>query len=636
METKTLRILLIDNDKDSSTAATAAISKAIPGTVIFSAQSGTKGIELAKTIDPDVILIDISMVKDNALEISRLIKKDIALQLTPILFIIDSETDQKIRAKAIEEGAEAFLFKPIDDSILITQLKSMSKIKERNILIETQKTALESLVELRTKELRQEIAKYTNSQKELQDSNEKFKTYIETSPIGIFVADRFGRYILVNKKACQMTGYSEKELLNMHISDYLMPDELSRGLAAFNKIIEKGLAEGEFRVREKDGQVNWINLIGAKINDNSLIAFCIDITERKEQEFRIRYLLSHDLVTSLNNRLFFEEEISRLDTEQYLPLSYIIADTNGLKLINDTMGHAAGDKILVEAAKVLKRNTRKNDILARIGGDEFAILLPQTGNSEAQAIMERIRSECQGTIVDIDHQKLQLSLALGYATKTAATESFSHISKTAEDYMYRRKLLERESFHSAFLNSLKKSLFERSQETEEHAERLVSLTRMLGKAMGLKESQLNELELFSMMHDIGKISIDNNILMKAGKLTEDEWLEMKKHPGIGYRIAMTSSDLRSIAEYILCHHERWDGKGYPQGLLEESTPLFSRMLAVADAYDAMTSDRPYRKMMSKETAAAEIAKNSGTQFDPGIVKLFLEVMLVSDNELPGQ
>jgi HD-GYP domain-containing protein (c-di-GMP phosphodiesterase class II) len=154
--------------------------------------------------------------------------------------------------------------------------------------------------------------------------------------------------------------------------------------------------------------------------------------------------------------------------------------------------------------------------------------------------------------------------------------------------------------------------------------------------MGLQATKLDELQLLSTMHDIGKISIDNNILTKPGELTEDEWFEMKKHPGIGYRIAITSPDLRPIAEYILCHHERWDGKGYPQGLLEESTPLLSRIVAVADAYDAMTSDRPYRKALAKEAAITEIVKNSGTQFDPTIVKLFLEVMLVSDIEVPKE
>jgi len=634
METTILKILLIDNNTDNLTFAADAILKAIPGTEIFSAQSGSKGIKLAKTMDPDVILLDISMADDNALKISSVMKKDKALQLIPILFIMDLATDQKTRIKAMKKGAEAFIFKPIDDTILITQLKAMAKIKERNILIETQKDKLESMVQLRTQEIKQENIKFIKSQKELQESNEKFEAYIAMSPVGIFVVDRYGRYIEVNPKACQMTGYTEEELLNISISDYLLPEESSRGLADFRKIIEKGFAEGEYRVRKKDGQVNWISLNGTKINDNCIIAYCSDISERKGREQRIEYISFHDSMTNVYNRAFFEEEISRLDTQQCLPLSYIIADTNGLKLINDTMGHSAGDTFLIETAKVLRRNTRKDDILARVGGDEFAILLPNTGSSEAQTIMERMRSECQETIVDINHQKLELSISLGYATKMETAESLSHIMKIADDFMYRRKLLERNSFHSSLLNFLKKSLFERSQETEEHAERLINLTRLLGEAMGLQASQLDELQLLSTMHDLGKISIDNYILTKPSKLTEDEWLEMKKHPDIGYRIAMTSPDLRFIAEYILCHHERWDGKGYPQGLLEESIPLLSRILAVADAYDAMTSDRPYRKALAKEVAISEIAKNSGTQFDPTIVKLFLEVMSVSDIEFP--
>ena len=178
----------------------------------------------------------------------------------------------------------------------------------------------------------------------------------------------------------------------------------------------------------------------------------------------------------------------------------------------------------------------------------------------------------------------------------------------------------------SFLQSFKKSIVARSHEAEEPTEKMAKLTRMMGKAMGLQASQLEELNLLVAMHDIGKIGIDNHILTKPGKLTPDEWLEMKKHPSIGYRLALTSPDLQPIAQAILCHQERWDGIGYPNGLQKEEIPLFSRILAVADAYDAMTSDRPYRKALSKEYAIAEIVKGSGKQFDPEVVKIFLEVV----------
>jgi len=205
------------------------------------------------------------------------------------------------------------------------------------------------------------------------------------------------------------------------------------------------------------------------------------------------------------------------------------------------------------------------------------------------------------------------------------SQSFSHISKLAEDYMYRQKLLERESFHSILIETLKISLFERSNETVEHASRLANLSKKLGISMGLSRDELNNLELLSALHDIGKISIDNFILTKPEKLTGDEWLEMRKHPAIGYRIAMASTELRSIAEFILCHHERWDGKGYPQGRSGENIPLLSRIISVVDAYDAMIYDRHYRKALTKEAAFAEIADHSGSQFDPAIAAQFLKL-----------
>ena len=194
---------------------------------------------------------------------------------------------------------------------------------------------------------------------------------------------------------------------------------------------------------------------------------------------------------------------------------------------------------------------------------------------------------------------------------------------TQEDLPF--KVFQRIHLPVLFLKSLKKSKVEKSNEKEETAGKMAELSRMMGKVMGLQASQLGELELLVAMHDIGKIGIDNKILMKPGKLTAEEWLEMKKHPSIGYRLALTSSDLKPIAQYILCHHERWDGKGYPQGLQGEKIPLLSRILAVADAYDVMTSDRLYRKASSSEYAVAEIVTGSGTQFDPDVVKMFLEV-----------
>jgi len=219
-----------------------------------------------------------------------------------------------------------------------------------------------------------------------------------------------------------------------------------------------------------------------------------------------------------------------------------------------------------------------------------------------------------------------LSISFGYATRTSLEESVESTFKVAEDLMYRRKILERKSLHSSVMCSIRATLFEKSHETEEHAQRLVDLSKQVGVILGLSDRELDELELSSALHDIGKMSIDQRILLKPGDLTANEWEQVKKHPETGCRIAMACMELSHIAEYILSHHERWDGKGYPHGLKGENIPLLSRIIAVVDAYDAMTQDRPYRKALSAEEAMAEVVRNAGTQFDPEIARVFIQVI----------
>ena len=172
---------------------------------------------------------------------------------------------------------------------------------------------------------------------------------------------------------------------------------------------------------------------------------------------------------------------------------------------------------------------------------------------------------------------------------------------------------------------------EKNQETQEHCERLIELSRKLGQALHLSQKDLDELELLATLHDIGKVGIPERILVKPDRLDETEWAEMKRHPEIGYRIAMAAPELIPIAEYILSHQERWDGEGYPQKLAGEQIPLLSRIISICDAYDAMTQNRPYRKKMSEAAAMKEITDNAGSQFDPNIAKIFIEEVMGKTN-----
>ena len=345
-------------------------------------------------------------------------------------------------------------------------------------------------------------------------------------------------------------------------------------------------------------------------------------TELIFQNEEIAYISRHDFLTGLHNRIYFEEEKKRLDVPSQLPISIIMGDINGLKLVNDGFGHAKGDELLIIISKILKSCCRKEDIVSRIGGDEFGIILPKTDSNQAQLLCSRISEACNGYAL---HKSLiYLSISLGYATKTISTETLDIIMITAEENMSMHKLLERKSVHSSIIASIKTIMFEKSQETEEHTERMVQLSRSIGQAMSLTEDQLNKLELLSTLHDIGKMGVSAEILSKPGKLNDREWAEIRKHPEIGFRIAQATSELIPIAECILYHHERWDGKGYPEGLIGNKIPLLSRIVALIDAFDAMTNDRAYRSAMTKTEAIEEIRRNAGTQFDPELSRIFIE------------
>lgn len=338
----------------------------------------------------------------------------------------------------------------------------------------------------------------------------------------------------------------------------------------------------------------------------------------------IQHNARHDKLTGLYNRAFFEEELQRLDTARQLPLSVVIGDLNGLKITNDVFGHTEGDNILKSAAKNLMKVCRAEDITARWGGDEFIILLPQTPEKAADEICTRIRSICR----DSSDTKVQISISLGHATKALPDEDMREALKKAEDRMYRHKLLESRSFRSTFVSSLKETLFEKCQETSEHIERMEQFSVIIGTAMGLSDNELDELKLLAMLHDVGKVAINGSILDKKGKLNHREWEEMRMHSEIGYRIAQASSELSQIADYILCHHERWDGSGYPLGKRGLEIPKLSRIISVIDAYDVMTHARSYKTAMSHKDAVEELERCSGKQFDPGIVDIFIKLFNV--------
>ena len=196
----------------------------------------------------------------------------------------------------------------------------------------------------------------------------------------------------------------------------------------------------------------------------------------------------------------------------------------------------------------------------------------------------------------------------------------------AKEWTHHQKGQDDEGYKVNMIHSLLAPLFEKNPEAEEHAERVKEYCRAIAGELSFSAKETNELSLFAMLHDIGKVGIQPGILQKPSPLSPEEWQEMKRHPEIGYRIVRNTPHISAVAEYILSHHERWDGLGYPRGLKGKNIPLMCHILAVADAYDAMTNDRVYRKALSREEALAELKRNAGTQFHREIVNLFIKII----------
>ncbi|MCR3907116.1 MAG: diguanylate cyclase [Tenericutes bacterium] len=466
----------------------------------------------------------------------------------------------------------------------------------------------------------------------LEESKELLESIIDSIPVGLAVNEVFPKVknIYMNDKFAKIYGTTKEELEE--------PDAFWEAVyenETYRKEIKKRVLDDlqsgdpqrtswENIPLEKNGEIyRYVSAYNSKLNDTMYISSVLDVTDHVMRQKEIERISYIDHLTGLYNRRYFTKQLEEYDQPKYYPLGVLMGDLNGLKIINDAYGHQTGDIALKKISNLLKDSINSSAIVARIGGDEFAFLFPNCNVEEIENVKAKIKKLSSQILI----QNLSVSIAIGYHIKENASDDILEVMKYAENDMYKHKISEGMSVRNHAIKAILNTLTDKFEEEKIHSKKVSSLCKSIGKALQIKGDDLVELELAGLYHDIGKISIPDAILNKPAKLTDEEFEIIKTHTEVGYQILRAADEYSDLAEHALSHHERWDGKGYPRGLKGEEIPLFSRIINVADSYEAMTADRPYRKGMSKEKAVEEIIRCSGSQFDPKIADIFISNVL---------
>jgi diguanylate cyclase len=471
-------------------------------------------------------------------------------------------------------------------------------------------------------------------ERELKESEEQYRLLTSEMQLGLslneIICDDDGnpidsQIVSVNKRWEKITGINRDLVLGKCMTE-IFPNTEKEWIDVSGRVALTGIPASyeSFAVDLN----KYLSMSVYSPKKGQFAAVIDDVTEKREYEKSLSHTLKHDALTGLPNRAYYLEKIKESDRKNDCPLTIIMVDINGLKLINDSFGSKVGDQAIRQVSNLLSEGLREGDFLARHSGDEFLMICPMTSAEDAEAIKRQLIERA----ASLEIENIEYSLAIGYAVKETSEDDIDDVLRDAENAMYKNKVIYGQNTRSRAIMSVFATLTSKYAEEHEHSERVSMYCRLIGEHLDLKDDELDELELAGKLHDIGKISIPDAILKKPGKLTATEWKIMKEHTVNGYQILRAADDYSNLADYALTHHERWDGTGYPNGLSGEDIPLFSRIIGVADAYEAMTADRPYRKAMDPKEAVKELIQCAGSQFDERLVDIFVHKVLTSITE----
>lgn len=476
-----------------------------------------------------------------------------------------------------------------------------------------------------------DITLEVTSNQDAMSLNNLLRNVIESSSTGVVIFDTNINYLYVSDVFKKLFGFDDTIIGKNHY-------EMIPAVSEHYKEAHKRCLKGETVTIKRDVihlpddrffYVNWTckpwyeqeGKIGGLISNIEII------NDQVEKEIQLEYASTHDGLTGLLNRTSFIENLAKLDVEKKYPITIILVDINGFKIINDAYGFEHADQVLLLVRDQLKPFEDTFGELYRIAGNTFAFISSIDSVEEIKALIRNIHEH----MTKINYLNVTPSVSIGYFIKTDESISIEQAFKEAETELYRRKILNQSSLQNTSIRGIIQTLNEKYKTEKDHSFHVQKLAKLMGQALNFDKEDMNELYFASLLHDIGKIAIPDAVLNKTGKLTDEEFKIMKTHTEIGYKILKAADGYSDLARYALTHHERMDGKGYPQGLKGNEIPLISRIITICDSYEAMTANRPYRKALTKEAAIDELIKHSGTQFDEKLVKIFIEQVVPKDN-----
>ncbi|MFH1367612.1 MAG: PAS domain S-box protein [Elusimicrobiota bacterium] len=529
-----------------------------------------------------------------------------------------------------------------------------------------------------------DITEQKQKETSLRESEERYKSLVQLLPDAVVVHSG-GKVVFINQKGAESVGAkSPEEIIGRSIKDYIHPDSIQLALQRTKIMYEqqKPLPSVEEKFIRIDGRVIDTEVTGMGLvfqGKPSAIVVIRDITERKKSEEKLKELYK-DLVRTNKKleRLALRDPHTGLYNFRYLediievefhkcrrnvhPLSVVMMDIDYFKSLNDVYGHQFGDLVLKQFGKYLQSFMRKSDVLIRYGGEEFVIVSPGVNRSGAMKMSQRLLDSLNFTnFGNKSHKvKLKISMAVVSCPEDACAKGMDLVSKadhvlnkvkefggntvySTDDTRDKKKLAENDEDVKVLKDKIDKlnkranqSLIEaifafaktlelKDYQTGVHTEKTVKYATEIAVRMKLPRQDVESVKQAAILHDLGKIGISEKILLKKAKLTKEEFEEIKKHPQIAADILRPIQHLHALIPHIIYHHERWDGKGYPNKLKGQEIPVGARIVAVADVYQALTSARPYRKAYSKKEALKMIKQEAGKQFDPKIIELFLKI-----------